>query len=42
MQMEEGAGKVTLHPVQYLALAYGLMPELAKRLLRPVAGLVPR
>jgi Fe-S oxidoreductase len=42
MQMEEGSGKVTLHPVQYLALAYGLMPELAKRLLRPVAGLVPR
>lgn len=42
MQMEEGAGKVTLHPVQYLALAYGLMPELAKRLLRPVAGLVPQ
>jgi FAD/FMN-containing dehydrogenase/Fe-S oxidoreductase len=42
MQMEEGAGKVTLHPVQYLALAYGLMPEMAKRLLRPVAGLVPQ
>jgi FAD/FMN-containing dehydrogenase/Fe-S oxidoreductase len=42
LQMEEGAGKVTLHPVQYLALAYGLMPELAKRILRPVAGLVPR
>jgi Fe-S oxidoreductase len=40
MQMEEGAGKVTLHPVQYLALAYGLMPDLAKRLRRPVAGLV--
>ena len=42
MQMEEGAGKETLHPVQYVALAYDLMPELAKRLLRPVAGLVPR
>ena len=28
MQMEDGAGKRTLHPVQYLALAYGLMPEL--------------
>ena len=27
MQMEDGAGKRTLHPVQYLALAYGLMPE---------------
>ena len=26
--MEEGTGKRTLHPVQYLAFAYGLMPEL--------------
>ncbi|HEY1378465.1 MAG TPA: FAD-linked oxidase C-terminal domain-containing protein [Gemmataceae bacterium] len=32
LQMEEGSGKRTLHPVQYLALAYGLMPELARRL----------
>lgn len=32
MQMEEGSGKVTLHPAQYLALAYGLMPEISKRL----------
>jgi FAD/FMN-containing dehydrogenase/Fe-S oxidoreductase len=32
MQMEEGSGKRTLHPVQYLALSYGLMPELARRL----------
>ena len=28
MQMEDGGGKRTLHPAQYLALAYGLMPEL--------------
>jgi FAD/FMN-containing dehydrogenase/Fe-S oxidoreductase len=34
LQMEEGSGKRTLHPVQYLALSYGLMPELANRLLR--------
>jgi len=34
LQMEEGSGKKTLHPAQYLALAYGLMPELAKRLRR--------
>ena len=27
MQMEEGSGKRTLHPAQYLALAYGLLPE---------------
>jgi FAD/FMN-containing dehydrogenase/Fe-S oxidoreductase len=36
LQMEEGSGKRTLHPVQYLALAYGLMPELARRLRVPV------
>jgi hypothetical protein len=40
MQMEDGAGKRTLHPVQYLALAYGLMPELADRLKQPIRGLV--
>ena len=32
LQMEEGSGKTTLHPAQYLALAYDLMPEIAKRL----------
>jgi Fe-S oxidoreductase len=36
LQMEEGAGKRTLHPVQYLALAYGLVPELEGRLRRPI------
>jgi Fe-S oxidoreductase len=40
LQMEEGAGKRTLHPVQYLALAYGLMPELERRLKTPAGGLV--
>ncbi len=40
MQMEDGAGKRTLHPVQYLALAYGLMPELARRLRMPLGPLV--
>lgn len=39
-QMEEGARKRTLHPVQYLALAYGLMPELERRLVAPLSGLV--
>lgn len=32
LQMEHAGRKTTLHPVQYLALAYGLMPELADRL----------
>ncbi len=40
MQMEDGSGKRTLHPAQYLALAYGLMPELAERLRQPIGELV--
>jgi hypothetical protein len=36
LQMEDGARKRTLHPVQYLALAYGFLPELRRRLLRPL------
>jgi FAD/FMN-containing dehydrogenase/Fe-S oxidoreductase len=40
MQMEQGSGKRTLHPVQYLALAYGLLPEVARLLRRPPRGLV--
>jgi Fe-S oxidoreductase len=42
LQMEDGGGKRTLHPVQYLALAYGLMPGLAKRLQEPLGELVLR
>jgi Fe-S oxidoreductase/FAD/FMN-containing dehydrogenase len=40
LQMEDGGGKRTLHPAQYLALAYGLMPELARRLHEPIRELV--
>lgn len=40
MQMENGSKKRTLHTVQYLALAYGLMPELAQRLREPFRELV--
>jgi FAD/FMN-containing dehydrogenase/Fe-S oxidoreductase len=36
LQMEDGTGKRTLHPAQYLALAYGLMPEMARRLQAPI------
>jgi FAD/FMN-containing dehydrogenase/Fe-S oxidoreductase len=42
MQMEDAGGKRTLHPAQYLALAYGLMPELAERLEEPMRELVLR
>lgn len=40
IQMQHGAGKRTLHPVQYLALAYGLQPEIERRLRRPPGKLV--
>jgi FAD/FMN-containing dehydrogenase/Fe-S oxidoreductase len=40
LQMEDGAGKRTLHPAQYLALAYGYLPELQKRLRKPLGSLV--
>jgi hypothetical protein len=40
IQMEGTTGKRTLHPVQYLALAYGLVPRLADRLRPPGRGLV--
>jgi Fe-S oxidoreductase len=40
LQMEDGAGKRTLHPAQYLALAYGLLPELSRRLHEPIRDLV--
>jgi FAD/FMN-containing dehydrogenase/Fe-S oxidoreductase len=42
MQMEDGAGKRTLHPAQYLALAYGLMPQILQRLHQPVGKRVLR
>ncbi|MBI1832428.1 MAG: FAD-binding protein [Planctomycetes bacterium] len=42
MQMEDIGRKRTLHPVQYLALAYGLIPEVADRLKEPIRELVLR
>jgi Fe-S oxidoreductase len=42
MQIEDGSGKRTLHPVQFLALAYGLLPDLADRLNEPIGELVLR
>jgi FAD/FMN-containing dehydrogenase/Fe-S oxidoreductase len=40
IQMQDGTGKRALHPVQYLALAYGLMPELGEKLTKPLGNLV--
>ena len=34
MQMEHGTVKPTIHPIKFLALAYGLMPELSDLLNR--------
>ena len=42
MQMEEGAGKRTLHPAQYLAYAYGLMPQIEDRLKEPLREMLLR
>jgi Fe-S oxidoreductase len=42
IQMEQGAAKPTLHPAKILALAYGLMPEIADHLKRTNASLVVR
>jgi Fe-S oxidoreductase len=40
IQMEQGAGKPTIHPVKLLALAYDLMPEVAELLFAQVEELV--
>lgn len=40
IQMEQGAGKPTVHPVKLLALAYNLMPEVAELLSTQVRELV--
>ena len=42
MQMEDATGKRTLHPAQFLALAYGLLPDIANRLKEPLRDLVLR
>jgi Fe-S oxidoreductase len=42
LQMEDGSGKRALHPAQYLALAYGYLPELLTRLHKPIGELVLR
>jgi Fe-S oxidoreductase len=40
MQMQEGSGKRTLHPIEYLAYAYGLLPEIGGKLNKPLRDLV--
>ncbi|HTU22975.1 MAG TPA: FAD-linked oxidase C-terminal domain-containing protein [Gemmataceae bacterium] len=42
IQMEDAGGVRTLHPVQYLALGYGYLPELRQRLLQPLRPRRPR
>ena len=40
IQMEQGANKPTIHPLKLMALAYGLMPEVADLLRAPCEELV--
>jgi FAD/FMN-containing dehydrogenase/Fe-S oxidoreductase len=40
IQMENGTRKRTLHPAQYLALAYGLVPDIQGKLQAPVGALL--
>ena len=40
IQMEQGTTKPTIHPLKLLALAYGLMPQLAQLLTSPGKELV--
>lgn len=40
LQMEDSSGKRTLHPIQYLAWAYGLLPHVERRLVQPLRDLV--
>jgi FAD/FMN-containing dehydrogenase/Fe-S oxidoreductase len=42
IQMEDAAAVRTLHPAQYLALAYGYLPELRQRLQPPIRHRGPR
>jgi Fe-S oxidoreductase len=41
IQMEQGTSKPTIHPIKLLALAYGLMPEIATLVKSPTRSLVP-
>ena len=40
IQMEQGTTKPTIHPIKLLALAYGLMPEMAALLTTPGEPLI--
>ena len=40
IQMEQGTAKPTIHPIKMLALAYGLMPEIAALLSKPGEPLI--
>lgn len=42
LQMEQGTTKPTMHPLKLMALAYGLMPEVATQLQAPGEDLVSR
>ena len=42
IQMQDATGKRAVHPIQYLAMAYGLLPEVGRRLVMPLKDRVSR
>lgn len=42
LQMQETTGKRAVHPIQYLAMAYGLVPEVGRRLAAPLTDRLSR
>jgi hypothetical protein len=40
IQMQEGSGKRSLHPIEWLAYSYGLLPEVGTKLNKPLGDLV--
>ena len=42
IQMQDATGKRAVHPIQYLAMAYGLLPEVGRRLVVPLKDRVSR
>jgi FAD/FMN-containing dehydrogenase/Fe-S oxidoreductase len=42
VQMQESTGKRAVHPIQYLAMAYGLVPDVGRRLATPLTERLSR
>jgi Fe-S oxidoreductase len=42
VQMQDANGRRAVHPIQYVAMAYGLLPEIGRRLMAPLKDRVSR